>query len=150
MRTFLFCILSAFILQLSACQFFKNNPATPNISICDTIQTESVLCQLAEKKGMTLEEIGTAIVIVNYAAIRADVYSAGSAIEVLKQMKAVISRPVSYSYLRKWLLGTLLNAPELVEISEMFPNTPLIMYNADRDILIGFIDRHISNLEMMK
>ena len=140
------------VLSLFSCSTFKKivNPEPTQPTICETIQGPSLICESCAKFGINAEELETIIIAVDYAAIGSGVYSAGSAIDVLKQMRALVSSSISYRYLRTWLLGTLIDSPRLVAISELIPNTTAIMYVDDRIMIINFIDRHIRNLEIME
>ena len=143
-------IILAVILSISSCSAIKKIPVIQGTSVCEAINGGSLLCHVAEKHNMTLEQIGTIIVLVDYSAIRSGVYSKDTAINVLAQIEAVLEKPVSYAYLKQWLVGTLANKPELIEITDMFPSSPLIMYETDRSILRGFIERHLDSLKDMK
>lgn len=144
MKTLFKIITIVSILFICSCSLIKP------VSQYQNIPTEqSILKQIAEKHGLTVEQVSVSIALVNYAAIRSGVYSKDSAIEVLTQLRDIVSSQASYRYIRSWLIGTLTDYPELIEISELFPSSPLIIYEADQRILLDFIDRHLGNLGRM-
>lgn len=139
-------ILALITTIISSCTTFN-----PGQSICDTIQGESILCQTAKDHNVSLEQIGSILIIVDYASIRSGLYTKDQAIDVLKQANDILSGPLAYRGFRTWLISALVKskAPELIEISAMFPDSTAIMYKADQDILRGFIERHLANLGFM-
>lgn len=135
-----------FTVALVSCAAFP----VQTTSICDTLDGESLLCEMCEARGTTPELLGAKIVLVDYIGIRAGLYTREHAIDVLESALEVIGATISYSGFRSWVLAEVVDDPELVEISEMFPDSTSIMYTADRDMVKAWIEQHIANLRNIR
>ena len=118
-------------------------------SHCDDLKSPSYLCQFAQEKDMRLETVGTILAIANDVAISKNKYTKEQAVSVLKQLKSFIEGNVSYiAFFDKFdsitakYPGLFMLAGISVESLKM----PKIMYIADRDILLYWINQQISIL----
>jgi len=122
-------------------------------SICDTIEpSESVLCSIAERSGVRLEDMGTVLILANMVAIKEGLYTKADAIDVLSELHALLDKgALSYVMYRKEIYKYIADYPGLISVAEeylsQFAGYYQFIYTKDRDILRGWIDKRIAELD---
>ena len=128
-------------LSLSAC-------STTQPSICDTT-TDSYLCQIADTVNVRLEDMGNMLVVVNRGAILSGQYTVDESLLALKGIRLALSDPISYfafqRVVRETVGSTELLLVATTVISHFTSNQEML--DADRAILIGWIDKQIARIE---
>ena len=119
-------------------------------SICDTLTEPSLLCDLSAKYNVRLEDIGNGLIIANAVAIGQGFYTRDQAVEVMKEIRAILDNPVSYAFFKVGVYEKVDLYPGLLEVASVYfselGGLTQIMYRTDRDILIGFMDKQIKTL----
>ena len=144
-------IIGALIIMCAAVYFAQGCAyLTPMPSVCDTIEGPSLLCDLSEKYKVRLEDIGNGLIIANAVAIGQGLYTRDQAVEVMKEIRAILDNPVSYAFFKAGVDEKVALYPGLLEIATVYfselGGLTQIMYRTDRDILIGFLDKQIEIL----
>lgn len=120
-------------------------------SICETITEPSLLCDLSEKSGVRLEDIGNGLVIANAVAIGQGLYTKDQALKVMQEIRSILDNPVSYAFFKSGVYEKVKAYPGLIEVAEIYFEElgakTQIMYRVDRDILTGWMDKQIKRLE---
>ena len=141
-------MLMASILSLalvfSSCAMFPQDS-----SICEDIQTPSLLCRMAADKGVTLEMVGNALIIANAIAIAEGVYSKAQARGVLIELRGILDNPVSYLFFKQGLKKYVDRYPGLLQIATAYIDRfdiTQVMYKADQELLVKFLSSQIEDL----
>ena len=118
-------------------------------SVCDEIPAgESVLCGLADKAGVRLEEFGSALVAANSVAIGQDLYTVDQYKEVINKILDLMGYEgersfITYEQLREGIYKIASTYPGLVEIAtsylDMFIGQSGVVTVADKDIITKFL-----------
>lgn len=109
--------LAAGAVLLSGCAGMgplKNVPPPP--SICDNTQPEdSLLCALAHKYGVRLEDVGNIMVLFNVAAIEQNAYSAAQSRQFFNNLRTVLAADgITGQNIMVYVLRSLKGSPALV------------------------------------
>jgi len=143
-KLLLFLLFLGILLAGIACR------GIPLKSVCDTIVDPSVLCDMSANLGMRLEEVGNVLIIANAVAIGQGLYTKGEALDVMVELLKILDNPVSYVYFWLQLDQAITDYPGLIEVQESyfeeFRQNSRIMYNTDREILVGFLANQIGIL----
>lgn len=122
-------------------------------SVCETNTAPSYLCEVAEKYGTTLENIGAVLIVSNALALGGGAYSPEDALKVLREIRAILDNPVSYLFFGAQVKKRLFKNPAMFTVSETYIsqfNSPQIMRPFDQAILRSWIDKQIRNMEELK
>lgn len=143
------------LIALIVVLIFMNGCITlkPKKSVCDDLTEPSRFCEIAEKYDISLEEIADIIEIGNLVAIKKDKYTANEALTSLKSIRNGLNYSVSYVFVQNVLLDLKARYPEYFLLSQILLKEELnmtqFMYKKDKDMLIYFIDRLISDMELI-
>lgn len=134
-------------LLLSAC-------ITTMPSKCDTLTEPSLLCQIAQDKGVRLEDVGNILIVANAVAIGEGLYSRKDAARVLKELEVILEDPISYIVFHKAITSRLNKYPGLFEVAMIYLDAMIstsargqFMYKADQAMLQAWIHDRITGLE---
>lgn len=120
-------------------------------SVCDSITTPSELCALSNQMGVRIEDVGNALIITNAIAIGQKWYTRQEAVEVLREIRAILDDPVSYAVFTAQVYLKVESYPGLLEVATSYFSilgaNPNIIQVADQDMLKGFLDNQIAILE---
>ena len=120
-------------------------------SICDEITSPSILCEIAAKHDVRLEDIGTALVVINKIAIIEEAYSREDAIEVLEELLLLLDKgALSYAMFRLEVYKRAEKYAGLIEVAESyfwtFQSQRSFIYREDRRILRSWLTEQIESL----
>lgn len=122
-------------------------------SVCDTVQQPSLLCEIAEGKGVKIEEVGATLVLLNAVAIGEGAYTIEEAVLTLRALEEALQGSISYAHLRKLIYDTVRDYPGLYVFMNQYLDLFLsdrIIYEYDRLLLIDWISDRIQFLEELK
>lgn len=117
---------------------------------CDTIESPSRLCTIAENRGMNLSMIADGLGLANLVAIEKGLYTKDQARSALVKLRLIFESPVSYAGFRLHLTKITEGYPLLFNTVQAYLDLLVdtrIMYKADQDLIKGWIDRLILSLE---
>lgn len=129
----------------AGCGLFMDLP-----SVCDDKKEPSVLCDIAAKAGVRLEDAGNLLIIVNAIAIHEGTYTIEQAITVLKGLRNTITGNVTYLIIRGKVEQAIINYPGLFAVTEIYINgfnSEQVILDKDRRMLIAWLDARIKSLE---
>jgi hypothetical protein len=140
-------MLVLMLAMLMGCALLSKAP-----SICDDLEGPSLMCEIAAKHNVRLEDIGNALVVINEIAIIEEAYSKEDAIEVLKEIRLLLDKgALSYAMFRLAVYEKAEKYAGLIEVAESyfwtFQNQRSFIYKEDRRILRDWINRQIERLQ---
>ncbi len=146
MRKCLFGLLWVAVLLslVAACEFPGKRP-----TICDRVEGPSILCQVAEKNGVRLEDVGTGLILVNAVAISEGVYTKSDAKNVLGKILQALDGPVTYVFFKEHIIRSTEAFPGLLDVATVYLEEFSLskkMHDADRDILRVWLTNRIKSL----
>ena len=131
-------------LVFTSCAMLSSGP-----SVCEDIQTPSLLCKMADDRGVNLEAIGNALIIANAIAIGEGLYTKAQARDVLIELRGILDNPVSYLFFKQGLKRYIDKYPGLLIVATAYIdrfNMDQVMYPADQELLAGFLAAQIESL----
>lgn len=147
----LFVFMIGLAMMFSGCAKF--GLVANNTDVCANVTPEnpSYFCELADKFDVDISSIGTFISVANAVAISKQKYKAEEALRVLKDIATTLENPVSYLYVQKKVREIAAASPELFILVNEYVNqlSSQIMYPYDQQILLGWINQKISDMEML-
>ena len=119
-------------------------------SKCDIIAPgDSILCDMAQERGIRIEDVGNAFIVVNAIAIGEGLYTREEAISVCEGLSEVLDDPITYIAFHAALSDRLDRYPGLLVVAmsylNMF-NLDIEMYAQDRALLVNWLDNRIISL----
>jgi len=140
MNKFIIVLLMALV--VAGCGF--NFP-----SVCDNMTEPSLMCDIARKYNVRVEDIGNVLIVTNAIAIGEGQYTKEQAVGVFREIRSLLDNPITYMALRGGIYDRLERYPGLYEVSDIYLGefTALVdVYPADRGMLISWLDERIVNL----
>ena len=149
----IFALAFAALLMISTvaftgCAGWQNMPST-----CDKYtEGESVLCGLADKIGVRLEDIGNVLIVANTVAIGEGVYTKEQANEVFTGIINLLGGPsdrafITYDQFRQGILDIAGKYPGLVMVAssylDMFLGQQQIITPVDKEMLVKWFEARI-------
>ena len=131
---------------LASCGTAGNLPST-----CDNIAPgESILCDMAKERGIRIEDVGNAFIVINAIAIGEGVYTREEALFVCKTLRAILDDPITYIQFHEALTSRINRYPGLLEVATSYLalfNMDIDIYPRDRTLLVSWLDDRIKRLE---
>lgn len=119
-------------------------------SVCDTMTQKSYLCDISQKHGVRLEDVGNGLIVVNAIAIQQGLYTKEQAIKVLSEIDALLKYPISYAAFKAGVYEKVDAFPGLIEVASIyFSELGLLsqdILQADRKLLVDWIAKQLSFL----
>jgi hypothetical protein len=141
-------LLLFLIVSLSGCSMLG-----PRTSICDDLQEPSRLCQVANKAGVRLEDIGNILIVTNAVAIGEGAYEAEDACRVLEDIRTALDVSITYLFVRNMVMDATSKYPGLFIVAgsylDLFDLKEIIT-DKDKQILKGWLDKQIVILGCQK
>lgn len=144
MKTKLFFIFIVCTLLLSGC-IFPDLPST-----CDDAPDESVLCSIASKSNMRLEDVGGAMIIINSVLIAEGAYTKADAQMVISLLLDSLTKSVTYAIFKDKFLTYSKSYPDLVKVADCYLETFSLqkqMCQFDRSLLIYWLTERLEKLK---
>lgn len=141
------------ILMLTTTLIFSSCSIKNLSRICDENEAPSYLCDIANKHGVELEDIGNKIIVANITAINEGYYDVEDALRVTIGVLEILENPISYLYFKAHLEAIFTKYPEMLYVVRVYIEdfvNPRIMSNKDRMILQRFFGARIAGLEILR
>lgn len=127
-------------------------------SKCDVLTERSVLCELADKAGVRLEDVGNVLIVANTVAIGEGLYTKAQAQEVFKGIVRLLGGPdpdtrafITYAELRDGIMKLVNKYPGLFLIAEsyldMFMQKQEFITEWDKKTLVNFFSNAADAME---
>ena len=140
----LLVVFAIICLLVSSCTWYQSRP-----SVCDNLSEKSLLCMLAAKTGIKLEDMGTGLIIVNSILIAEGKYTQEQALEVVTTLRDILKKPVTYLYFYANVKDYLEKFPGLMlvdlDLLDELANSQ-VMHNPDRELLLNWLNTVIGDL----
>jgi hypothetical protein len=109
-----------------------------------------LICDIADKRGVRLEDVGNGIRIAGFTAREMDAYTASQAIEVLEKIKTALQMPISGATLIVYLGDLQAEYAEVLSIAMSyagdFGKVTQTLDEMSVDILLKFINERLAVL----
>jgi len=142
MKRLIFVLIMCF--ALISCTAFQNLP-----SVCDDIK-DSALCNIADKAGVRLEDIGNAFIVANAISIGQGYYTKDQARIVLSELQDALMNPITWVLFSDMVKEKISQYPGLLEIAEgyfaVLVSDYTQIYDTDRTILVEWLSKQIAIL----
>jgi hypothetical protein len=152
-RVMMFCLVFSFIIGLIFIYGCANMGVGKLPSVCDALEGPSVLCDMAEKTGMRIEDIGIGIAIVSTVCIREDVFSKEDALKIITSIGDSLDIGITYSIFKQLVEQNAKNYPELIIVVESYApyfDSMLYISKADKSMIKYWIEKQKVRLISVK
>jgi len=141
------------LMLITACVSTQNLP-----SVCDN-ETQSKLCDISTAHNIRLEDMGNGLIVGIALAIGTETADKEDVLKAIKQIRKSLEKqirkslelPITYDYFTSSVYEKFNRYPGLLEIAmiyfQPFSSLNIPMYQRDRQLLAGFLDREIAILE---
>lgn len=119
-------------------------------TVCDEISPgESVLCDIANKQGIRLEDVGLGLILVNSVAIKEGVYTRDQARGVVEKLLSCLDGSVTYALFRDRIQEYTAGYPGLLEVTQAYLyqfSLSKQISQTDREILTAWLNNRLKEL----
>jgi len=135
------------VIMLAMAMLFNVGACGKAPSVCDGIAPDqSRLCNIANKSGARLEDIGNMLIVANLVAIEGHVYTKVEAIVVIKVILAAVDEGSTYNILLLLIKDKIQDNPGLLIVGEMFMANlaiPDVISPYDQRLLSSWLNKQL-------